>query len=131
MQTAEPAPPNAAELIVSRGQLIVDAYQRYQHLRGLAAALQGQPDSAPLPPELRVDNLTITYALGNGEEPTTVQVEGVARVGDLNRVVAHEIDRLINVMRTEAQAVRVAADMIEGVCANVRYMTDAQGAAVP
>lgn len=123
--TGAPARPTSpADAVTDAGRAMVEAYNAYQDLRALTGQLNGLSDSAPIPENLKFDEIVIRFRVNN--EPKVARLSSVQRVGDLARLLTLESERLINVMRTQAAQAQSNAAAIEAACSRAQYVTSAQ-----
>jgi hypothetical protein len=90
-----------ADLVVDAGKAIVDAYKAYQDLRVLLKLINGAADASALPPELKIDEVTVAFRV-NGLS-RTVTLRSVDNVAELTRLLTAEAAALLHTMETQAK----------------------------
>lgn len=111
-------------LVADAGRAMVDAYKAYQELKVLTGALNGLPESAAIPDNLKFDEIVVNFRL-NGES-RTVKLHTVQRAGDVYRLLSLEGARLVNIMRSQAAVAQNNAAAIESACSQSQYTANAQ-----
>ena len=118
-QTSTPA-----DVVADAGRVMVDTFKAYQDLKVLTTPLNGLPDSAPIPENLKFDEIVVNFRL-NGEH-RTVKLHTVQRAGDLYRLLLLEGERLVSTMRQQAALAQTNAATIEAACSKTQYTANAQ-----
>lgn len=113
-----------ADMVADAGRAMVDAYKAYQELKVLTGALNGLPESAAIPNNLKFDEIAVSFRL-NGESKT-VKLHTVQRAGDVYRLLLLEGERLVNIMRSQAAVAQTNAAAIENACSRSQYTANAQ-----
>lgn len=113
-----------ADIVAEAGRALVEAYTAYQDLKVLTTPLNGLPESAPIPKNLKFDEIVINFRL-NGEH-RTVKLHTVQRAGDLYRILSLEGERLVNVLREQAAAAQASAAAIETACSKSQSAANAR-----
>jgi hypothetical protein len=118
-----------AAVVMQAGSQIMDAYRRYDELRALTSLINGLSESAPLPDQLKIAEITIDFTVNGVARQAKTRT--VQRVGDLYRLLALETEALVLEMRNEALKAREAADTIEAACGRSQYVANARQTGQP
>jgi hypothetical protein len=108
-QPAQAATP--ADLIVDAGKSIAAAYAAYQELRLLVQLINNATDVSALPPELKIDAVTVEFRV-NGV-PRKVTLQTVEKIGEIYRLLTAEAAALLQRMAVQAQAAQTNAAAIQ------------------
>lgn len=119
-QTASAA--DAAQLLKHLSDGLVGLYSRYTALHGIAKALNGSPESSPIPQGVVIKKVTIVYEI-DGDEPVTADVLNVKRVGEVSELLRAEIERLVDNITSNLTKIREISTASEQACNQAKFYT--------
>lgn len=100
-----------ADMVVDAGKAIVDAYKSYQDLRVLLKLLNGAADANTLPPELKIDEVTVAFRINGIARTATLRT--VDKIAELTRLLTSEAAALLQTMETQAKAAQTHVAAIQ------------------
>lgn len=111
----EPAP-----FISNAGTRMASLYERYMLLNAIAMTLNGKRLSEPLPAELKLEKITLTFSTEKKPEQQSVDVYNVACIGDIAPLLSTEIGAIIYSLEQEAKSVVDIATKTTETCTKAR-----------
>lgn len=106
---------NPAEMIKNSAAKMVDLYERFNALKALGTAFHGKSFSEPLPANVRIDKITVDYAIIDADKvtPTSAVIQNVICIGDLANLLSSEMGLLILQLEQESAAIKNTAQRTE------------------
>lgn len=119
-ETIEPAP-----FIAAAGERMKALYARYLDLAAIGSKLHGKKLSDPIPEDLFIAKITLTYVFPKEDkaaekEPKTVDLYNVACIGDLSPLLSTELGSIVYALEEEVKAVAEIAQKTQETCTKAR-----------
>lgn len=113
---------DAAKTLNQLASMLVGFYGRYATLHKLAKELNGRTDSDPLPDEVTVKNIVITYSVANSAD-IVAEISSVQRVGEIGELLRSEIERLVDNIMSNLTKIREISTASEQACNQAKFYT--------
>lgn len=103
------------------GQELVDLYSRYTRVHTLAKEMNGLPDSAPLPQQIKIHNIAFTYSIDGKEKTTLADRINPSHVGEISHLLMAEIERIVDDITNHLTKIRELATSSEQACTQAKF----------
>lgn len=105
-----------AERIHKNAQEFYALYSRYNDLRELAKALNKLPNTAPLPENVKVHSVDLTFEVENVVR--TVRLADVRAIGEIAPLIAISLSRFIELMHQEVFTLTASSSAMQQAIEN-------------
>jgi hypothetical protein len=109
-----------AEYVQGAGNRMKAMYERYEVLRKLGGTLHGKTLSDPIPAELQIENVTITFRMAGEEGSNEAKIFNVACVGDIAQLLSTEMGTIIMALQQEAKSLTELSKSTEDAAQKAR-----------
>lgn len=103
------------------GTELVDLYSRYTKVHTLAREMNGLPDSAPLPQQIKIHNISFTYSIDGKTQTTLADLISPSHVGEISHLLMSEIERIVDDITNHLTKIRELATASEQACTQAKF----------
>lgn len=114
----EETTPVSADTLLSAVARFQESFTRHSALQPLIKAINGMPDSAPFPVDVR--SVKIDYR-GPDSKIVTADLSNIYNVGDIADLFSKEVERLVDNMVQELGVISQTAAALQAICQSAQY----------
>lgn len=112
---------NPAAYVMAAGERMQNMYERYEMLRKLGSALNGKSPVDPIPEDLQIEDVTITFRKrSDGDARYVAKLLNVACVGDIAQLLTTEMGVIILSLQQEAKSLAALSKSTEDTTQRAR-----------
>lgn len=114
---------NPADYIKNSGEKMVALYSVYEKLRMIGTQLNGKLMSDPIPPALKIENITINFRTVTDDKESdliSVPLTHIASIGDISGLLSTELGAIIVTLQQETESVLDIAKRTKELCEKSR-----------
>lgn len=108
----------SVDTLLSAFNRFQESYTRHSSLQPLIKAINGMPDSAPFPVDVR--SVKIDYR-GPDSKIMTADLSNIYNVGDVAELFSKEVERLVDNMVRELGVISQVSAALQAICQSAQY----------